>query len=102
MKTIKITYSLNGKAYKHTAILSNDLCELSTNKRNKCVDTFDIDEDSWSMVFGICKDDELAEIHEVEFFREDGERTLTPVWAMAWHDSGPILGETAKVNVATR
>ncbi len=65
MKTIHINFKVDGENVKRTAILKDDLSELSRNKRNQCDEiTDDCSQDGfWSLVF--CEN--FTTQYEVEF-----------------------------------
>lgn len=51
MRTIHATFKVDGKTVKRTAILSDDLSELSKSKKNQCDDIIDdtVDDGYWSI-----------------------------------------------------
>lgn len=81
MTTIKLEFESNGETVRKTAILTDDLSDLSKSKRNQATDITEYPEDRfWSIIF-----DESEELqYEVEFEYEDYRKTLNPIKAITW------------------
>ena len=82
MTKLKLTFLSNGKTIKRTAILTDDLMELSKSKQNQADDIVE-DDDYWSLIF--CENDDTQ--YEVEFKvnEQSFHRTLVPIKAITWH-----------------
>lgn len=89
MKTLTIKFKSKGEIIKKVAVITDDLTELSTIKKNEA-DTIEEfpEDDFWSLCFGI--EDSVG--YEVEFAIEDYCRTLKPIKAITWinNDNGYI------------
>ena len=83
MKTIKLEFQSNGNTIHKTAVVTDDLTELSKSKRNQATDIIEYPEDGfWSIIF-----DESENLqYEVEFTIEDCCKTLHPIKAITWID----------------
>ena len=96
MKTIKCSFVSEGKNINLTAILTDDLTELSKSKQNQATDLINdfIQEDN---TWGIYFDREEQEKIELVFKAEDGKPTLKPVKAITW--VGGIITDVQKLKV---
>lgn len=81
MKTIRIEFMSDGEPVRLTAILTDDLLDLSKSKKNQATDICDYpSEGYWSIIFE-CAD----ATYEVEFkYDEDYPRTLKPRHCLTW------------------
>lgn len=94
MRTIKLQFKSNGETIRKTAILTDDLSELSKSKKNQATDMVDFPEDEfWSLIF------EESEVisYEVEFKYEDYCKTLKPIKAITWCDG--VVDDSQKVKL---
>lgn len=84
MKSIKCTFKSNGEDVTVTAIINDELSELSKSKRNQATDIIDdfIKEDEvWCLFFEISPS--LG--YEIQFkVDKNGTKTLKPVKAITW------------------
>lgn len=97
MKTLKFNFKSEGKTITRTAILTDDLQELSRNKKNQCSDITDFgNEDGyWSLIFEGENGENVSYEIEMEYDTYNFERTLVPIKAITWDDSdsGVIIDE---------
>ncbi len=85
MVTLKLTFESEGKTIKRTAIITDDLTDLSTSKKNQAVDliTNSYWDGYWSLIF---EDGNTQYEVEFEFDKENREPTLKPRKAITWVD----------------
>ena len=97
MKTLKFKFKSEGKSVCRTAILTDDLQDMSRNKKNQCYETLDdgIEDGYWSLIFEGEQGENVSYEIEMKFDKRNYERTLTPIKAITWDDSdsGVILDE---------
>lgn len=98
MRTIHVTFKVDGKTIKRTAILSNDLSELSKSKKNQCGDIIEdtYNDGYWSLIF-FESETKQYEV-ELEFDIEEWQKTIKPVKCIVW-ENDVIVDE---VNVLTK
>ena len=83
MKTITCKFKSNGEDVKVTAVINDNLTELSKSKKNEATDIIDdfIMEDSvWCLFFE--KSKKLG--YELQFKVIENSKTLKPVKAITW------------------
>ena len=83
MKTLTCNFKSNGEEIKVTAVINDNLTELSKSKKNEATDIIDdfIMEDSvWCLFFE--KSDKLG--YELQFKVIDDNKTFKPVKAITW------------------
>ena len=83
MKTVICNFKSNGENVKVTAIINDNLTELSKSKRNEATDIIDdfIAEDNvWCLFFE--KNEKLG--YELQFKVVENCKTLKPVKAITW------------------
>lgn len=94
MRTIKLQFESNGETIRRTAILTDDLSDLSKSKKNQATDITEYPEDSfWSVLFS---ESESLE-YEVEFAYEDYCKTLEPIKAITWVDG--VIDDVQEVSI---
>jgi len=103
MKTIKCTFKSNGEDVTVTAIINDELSELSKSKRNQATDIIDdfIKEDEvWCLFFEISPS--LG--YEIQFkVDKNGTKTLKPVKAITWEGGeDAVITDVQKVTVKTK
>jgi hypothetical protein len=89
MKQLKIKFMVGGKVYNRTAILTDDLRQLSKSKRNQCEDIVNGVADElgiWSLNF----DNGTIECDFRAHIDEDGNEvcTLEPYEVLIWNNEG--------------
>lgn len=87
MKTIKCKFKSDGKDVCMTAIMSDDLSELSRSKKNQATDIitdFILAEEEWSLFFDRQEKEGVELGYECIFKAEDGQQTLKPLRAVTW------------------
>lgn len=93
MKTICIKFQSEGKTVKKSAVLTNDLSELSESRKNQAYDIdFGLSNDgTWSLLF----EADNGGLYEAVFAydRENEQQTLVPEVAITWNEDGVILDE---------
>lgn len=83
MKTLKCKFKSNGEDVKVTAVINDNLTELSKSKKNEATDIIDdfiMEDRVWCLFFE--KSDKLD--YELQFKVTDDNKTLTPVKAITW------------------
>ena len=83
MKTLKCKFKSNGEDVKVTAVINDNLTELSNSKKNEATDIIDdfiMEDNVWCLFFE--KSDKLG--FELQFRVIDDNKTLTPVKAITW------------------
>lgn len=97
MKTIKCSFKSNGENITLTAILTDDLSELSKAKKNEATDICCLDDDEWSIYFD--KTDEMGYAigYEAVFKAKEGDKTLTPLRAITWQND--IIDDEQRLKV---
>lgn len=103
MKSIKCTFKSNGEDVTVTAIINDELSELSKSKRNQATDIIDdfIKEDEvWCLFFEISPS--LG--YEIQFkVDKNGTKTLKPVKAITWEGGeDAVITDVQKVTVKTK
>ena len=103
MKSIKCTFKSNGEDVTVTAIINDDLSELSKSKRNQATDIIDdfIKEDEvWCLFFEISPS--LG--YEIQFkVDKNGTKTLKPVKAITWEGGDDaVITDVQNVTVKTK
>lgn len=102
MKTIKFSFKSQNKVVKRTAILTDDLQDMSRNKKNQCYDTLDdgIEDGYWSLIFEGEQGENVFYEIEMAFDKRNYERTLTPIKALTWADTdNDVLLDSQEVSV---
>lgn len=97
MRTIHATFKVDGKTVKHTAILSDDLSELSKSKKNQCDDIIDdtVDDGYWSLIF-YESDTKQYEV-ELEYDKDEWQKTFNPVKCIVWEDD--VIADEVSVTI---
>lgn len=97
MKTIHVTFKVDGKAIKRTAILNDDLSELSSSKRNQCGDIIDdtADDGYWSLIF--FESDTLQYEVELEYDKDEWRKTLKPIKCLVWEND--VIDDEVNVTI---
>lgn len=100
MKTIICNFQSNGEKIKKTAVINDNLSELSKSKKNEATDIIDdyIAEDNvWILFFE--ENDHLG--YEVQFKVDKKEnKTLTPVKSITWEGGDDaVITDVQKVKV---
>ena len=97
MKTIHVTFKVDGKAIKRTAILNDDLSELSSSKRNQCGDIIDCtaDDGYWSLIF--FESDTLQYEVELEYDKDEWRKTLKPIKCLVWEND--VIDDEVNVTI---
>ncbi len=103
MKSIKCTFKSNGEDVTVTAIINDELSELSKSKRNQATDIIDdfIKEDEvWCLFFEISPS--LG--YEIQFkVDKNGTKTLKPVKAITWEGGeDAVITDVQNVTVKTK
>ena len=103
MKSIKCTFKSNGEDVTVTAIINDDLSELSKSKRNQATDIIDdfIKEDEvWCLFFEMSPS--LG--YEIQFkVDKNGTKTLKPVKAITWEGGeDAVITDVQNVTVKTK
>lgn len=94
METIKVKFKSNGREIRKTAILTDDLSNLSKSKKNQARDIIEYPEDGfWSIVF----DESETLQYEVEFAIADYQKTLKPIKAITWGDD--VIEDVQKAEI---
>ncbi len=97
MRTIHATFKVDGKTVKRTAILSDDLSELSKSKKNQCDDIIDdtVDDGYWSLIF-YESDTKQYEV-ELEYDKDEWQKTFNPVKCIVWEDD--VIADEVSVTI---
>ena len=97
MRTIHATFKVDGETVKRTAILSDDLSELSQSKKNQCDDIIDdtVDDGYWSLIF-YESDTKQYEV-ELEYDKDEWQKTFNPVKCIVWEDD--VIADEVKVTI---
>lgn len=103
MKSIKCTFKSNGEDVTVTAIINDELSELSKSKRNQATDIIEdfIKEDEvWCLFFEISPS--LG--YEIQFkVDKNGTKTLKPVKAITWEGGDDsVITDVQNVTVKTK
>lgn len=103
MKSIKCTFKSNGEDVTVTAIVNDELSELSKSKRNQATDIIDdfIKEDEvWCLFFEISPS--LG--YEIQFkVDKNGTKTFKPVKAITWEGGDDaVITDVQNVTVKTK
>ena len=103
MKSIKCTFKSNGEDVTVTAIINDELSELSKSKRNQATDIIDdfIKEDEvWCLFFEMSPS--LG--YEIQFKVDKNEtKTLKPVKAITWEGGeDAVITDVQNVTVKTK
>ena len=103
MKSIKCTFKSNGEDVTVTAIINDELSELSKSRKNQATDIIDdfIREDEiWCLFFEISPS--LG--YEIQFkVDKNGTKTLKPVKAITWEGGDDaVITDVQKVTVKTK
>lgn len=103
MKSIKCTFKSNGEDVTVTAIVNDELSELSKSKRNQATDIIDdfIKEDEvWCLFFEMSPS--LG--YEIQFkVDKNGTKTLKPVKAITWEGGDDaVITDVQNVTVKTK
>ena len=103
MKSIKFTFKSNGEDVTVTAIVNDELSELSKSKRNQATDIINdfIKEDEvWCLFFEISPS--LG--YEIQFkVDKNGTKTLKPVKAITWEGGDDaVITDVQNVTVKTK
>ncbi len=104
MITIKCEFLSCGKPIKKTAILSDNLGEISRSKRNQCTDIEDNDlfedEGFWSLIFDDTDPEGNGIQYEIEFVYEYGRKILEPIKAITWESD--YISDVQNVSVIVK
>lgn len=102
MKTVKCTFKSNGENITVTAIINNELSELSKSRKNQATDIIDDfiqEEEVWCLFFEMSPS--LG--YEIQFKVEKDslQKTLKPVKAVTWEgsDDDSVITDVQKVSV---
>ena len=102
MKTVKCTFKSNGENITVTAIINNELSELSKSRKNQATDIIDDfiqEEEVWCLFFEMSPSLE----YEIQFkVKKDSlQKTLKPVKAVTWEgsDDDSVITDVQKVSV---
>ena len=100
MKTVKCIFKSNGEDITVTAIINNELSELSKSKKNQATDIINDliqEENVWCLFFEISPS--LG--YEIQFKVDKNlSKTLMPVKAITWEgDDGGVITDVQKVTV---
>lgn len=89
MKQLKITFKVGGQTYHRTAILTDDLRQLSKSKRNQCEDIANGVADELG-IWGLYFDDGSIECDFLAHIDDDGNEvyTLKPYEVLFWNSKG--------------
>ena len=103
MKTVKCTFKSNGEDITVTAIISNELSELSKSRKNQATDIIDDfiqEEEVWCLFFEMSPS--LG--YEIQFKVDKNEtKTLIPVKAITWEGGeDAVITDVQKVTVKTK
>lgn len=102
MKTIKCSFQSNGEQVSVTAIINDELSELSSSKKNQATDIIDdfiMEDNVWCLFFEIT--DTLS--YEIEFKTKAERKTLTPVKAITWEGGADaVITDVQKVKVIVK
>lgn len=97
MRTLRISFVVDGKNVLRTAILTNDLSELSKSKKNQCDYILDdsVLEGFWCLVFN--ESDTLQ--YEVEFKYDTDAylKSIEPVKCIVWESD--VIADVVKFNI---
>lgn len=98
MVTIRLSFQSEGKEIRKTAIVTDDLTDLSTSKKNQAVDviTNSYQFGYWSLIF---EDGDTQ--YEIEFEFDEKERipTINPRKAITWRND--VIVDSQKVTIKT-
>ena len=96
MVTLRLSFQSEGKEIRKTAIVTDDLTDLSTNKKNQAeyIFTNSYDFGYWSIIF---EDGDIQYEVEFEYDEENGTPTINPRKAITWRDD--VIVDSQKVNV---
>ena len=103
MKTVKCTFKSNGEDITVTAIINNELSELSKSRKNQATDIIDDfiqEEEVWCLFFEMSPS--LG--YEIQFKVDKNEtKTLIPVKAITWEGGeDAVITDVQKVTVKTK
>jgi len=96
MVTLRLSFQSEGKEIRKTAIVTDDLTDLSTSKKNQAVDiiTNSYQFGYWSLIF---EDGDTQYEIEFEFDEKELIPTINPRKAITWRDD--IIIDSQTVNV---
>ena len=102
MKTVKCTFKSNGENITVTAIINNELSELSKSRKNQATDIIDDfiqEEEVWCLFFEMSPSLEYEIQFKVE--KDSLQKTLKPVKAVTWEgsDDDSVITDVQKVSV---
>ena len=97
MKTIICNFKSNGEKVKKTAVINDNLSELSKSKKNEATDIID---NVWNIFFE--ENERLS--YEVQFkVDKEGNKTLTPVKGITWEGGDDaVITDVQKVKVTVK
>lgn len=103
MKTVKCTFKSNGEDITVTAVVDNELSELSKSRKNQATDIIDDfiqEEEVWCLFFEMSPS--LG--YEIQFKVDKNEtKTLIPVKAITWEGGeDAVITDVQKVTVKTK
>ena len=103
MKQITCKFKSNGENVTVTAIINDELSELSKSKKNQATDIIDDfikDDEVWCLFFEITP----SLSYEIQFKVKDYEnKTLSPVKAITWEGGeDAVITDVQKVTVKTK
>lgn len=97
MKTIHTTFKIGSKTIKRTAILTDDLSELSSSKKNQCGDIIDdtIDDGIWSLIFFESDNTQYQVV--LEYDHNNKRKTFKPIKCIVWEKN--IIDDEINVTI---
>ena len=103
MKTIICNFQSNGEKIQKTAVINDNLSELSKSKKNEATDIIDdfmTEDNIWIIFFE--ENDHLG--YEVQFkVDKNGNKTLTPVKSITWEGGDDaVITDVQKVKVTVK
>jgi hypothetical protein len=98
MITLRLSFQSEGKEIRKTAIVTDDLTDLSASKKNQAeyIFTDSYDFGYWSLFFG---DGDTQYEVEFEYDEENGTPTMNPIKAITWRYD--IVVDSQKVTIKT-
>lgn len=103
MKTIICNFKSNGEKVRKTAVINDNLSELSKSKKNEATDIIDdfmTENNVWIIFFE--ENERLS--YEVQFkVDKEGNKTLTPVKGITWEGGDDaVITDVQKVKVIVK
>lgn len=96
MITLRLSFQSEGREIRKTAIVTDDLTDLSTSKKNQAVDviTNSYEFGYWSLIF---EDGDIQYEIEFEFDMDELVPTTNPRKAITWRDD--VVVDAQKVTI---